>query len=284
MKNIIKIFGLLAGAVLLLASCKEDELLEYDKESNIYFPNQVYDYYDTRTALAWDDGNYYVAPAVAYAKANAAQDTLDYTIATGEVVVISVRLMGPLADHRREFACRAVSKTAAGVAKEGVNFEILDAFIPANSREGGILVRLNPEGMDDEDVLTIEFELLPNEHFQTNFVQSPRKSGSSDMVSTTKITLRYSNFLLPPSAWETDFKPALGPWSVKKINILATYFGFDTSSDFLYATPIPNINVLLSYGIALRQWLEDYEQEHGEVMREKNGDEMRVGQFVYDLY
>lgn len=288
MKNTIKILGFFVGILVFLCSCKEDELTKYDKENNIYFPNQVYEYCYTRTSLQWgEDGRIFTAPVVSSSKKPAqAQDTLEHSISSaGAITLISVRLMGAISNEERKIACRAIPKDTSSVAKEGVNFEILDAFIPANSREGGIIVELDPESMSDEDVLTIELELLPNENFQTNFSQVPRKSGSAEMVSTTHITLQYTKFFGVPPAWNSWFVHIFGAWSIKKLQILVERFNFDSSDSFLgtSGSARPAYSVLIPYGMMLRDYLEEQAASGNVIMDPDGVTPMSVGTIIKNL-
>ena len=283
MKNRVILLCLMAGA-FLIGSCREEPLLTYENENNIYFPNRYYRYYNVRTAMMYNDLPCY-SPDVPSRNTPQAQDSLGYTMANGNITIIPVRVMGKITDYDRPFAWRLTHQGEPEVGVEGVDFKVLDAYIPANGNTGGIIVQLFSENLNDDNYLYANFELLSNEHFQTNF-SKVRSSGSttSPLVSTLNMRLQFTDFLLPPQYWSMQFQPVLGSWSTKKISILIAYLGLDPTTDFLYRYPPPDIVQLLPYGVALRRWLEEYEMEHGEPCYEKDGvTEMRAGSVVYNF-
>ena len=284
MKNRAYIFGLLAVVFLLPESCKEDQLLTYgpEKENNIYFANRSYYTYNTTVSISYN-GTVYTSPTVRSVTGGVAQDSLDYTLVNGDVVVIPVMVMGAITDYDRKFAWRAIHQGEPNVGTYDVDFKVLDAFIPAHSTTGGIIVQLSDENLDEDSVLYADFELLPNENFETNFHEMRRYDGGQELISTISTRLRFTNFLMPPTYWAYGFEPFLGPWSVRKITVLVTYFNFDISDQFLYRAYPPETPELYPFGLALRRWLEAYQLENGEPYYEKDGTEMRAGSSVYNL-
>lgn len=283
MKNKIIILGLLAGVFLTLGSCKEETLPVYSEENNIYFPNQFYTDWDTEIYMINDNGSVVYSPKLNTAKSKEAQDTLNYSTTSGAFVVVPVKLMGFLADYQRDFSWRTLHNGKENVAVEGRDYIVHGSYIGANSRNGGLLVELFTDEMDEDDVYTITFELLPNDNFQTNFKEVSRiENETDDLVSTLQITLRYTPTILKPDAWDRHHHLALGPWSIKKIETLSTHFGFETS---IFDVATPDIFTLMSYGLALRIWLEEYEEKNGVPYYEKDGvTPMEVGTFVKNLY
>jgi len=280
MKNRFKIFGLLMGMLLFFGSCEEQQLIVYEHENNIYFPTKSYLYYLRHDGSAFSpippvtmvyNGETYRSPAITYASSPVGLDSLGYSMINGDIVVIPVMAMGAIADHDRKVEWKVINQDVENAGKLGVDFEVLDAYIPANSMVGGLIVKLFRENLNEDNFLYADFELLPNENFQTNFSEIPRRAGSNELVSTTTIRLRYYNFLQKPQYWDLSFLHLLGPWSNRKVFILVEHFNFDTSADFLYKVPPPHTMEIFPFGIALKRWLEDYEIANGAPYYERDG-------------
>ncbi|MCL2562297.1 MAG: hypothetical protein FWE10_08290 [Rikenellaceae bacterium] len=176
------------------------------------------------------------------------------------------------------------ARIPAETAEEGVDFEILDAYITANGRDGGILVALYSVNLQSDNVKRINFELVPNENFETNFFRFPYWSGASVMVSTLRVQLSFTDGLTMPQFWAAGWSAIMGNWSTLKIRVLANEFGMSTGNDFLYLFPPPDGTLIFAYAAALQRWLLDYEAEHGEPFLDLNGQRMRLGTSVESLF
>lgn len=296
MKNTFKILGLLAGVFVFLCACKEDELTTYTQENNIYFTNRLTDNYNTRITVTWgDDDKQYKSPVISGGTAYRPQDTLKHAMAKyGSIALIPVRLMGATANVKRTFAYEATAiyreqkegeEGYDATALARTKFEILDAFIPANSRDGGILVRLIDDEMEESDVFTIKFELKANENFQINYPKAPLGDGTDTMVSTTEITLEYNQMIPEPTYWRNSnttgyFYLAFGPFSFAKYMIMVTQFEIDTSDQWLYADKVatrPAWPAVLAYGYMLRDYLKAQAALGNIIMCPVTGEPMTAG-------
>lgn len=344
-----------------MMSCKEDELLTYDSETNVYFPNRLFSRYDTRITVN-ANGVSLGSPEILPGDRRGL-DSLRQVVSRQDIAIIPIMIMGNTSDVRRDIAyrvatvdnytdfetatnlvsraARAALETEADAAAqaaleaaievgeilpdddiaknrfltdyvaayiaefgedfirefresydpadlnlgiEDVDFEILDAYIWPNSDTGVIVMRLSPENVGDGKFRRAIFQLLPNEHFSTNFDRNPYVSGSNNMISTIEMMLSFSDDLMMPQYWNTAWRAIMGDWSIGKIRILANVFNMSTGSDFLYAFPPPDQMLIFAYGAALQRWLLDYREEHGTRFLDDNGQPMRLGNIINNIF
>ena len=313
MKNTLKIFCLTAMMLPFMMSCKEDQLLTYDSATNVFFTNTLYESYAFRLSMPWD-GRMIQSPEISYGISGVIGTTnFDQIVTRQDIAVLPVRIMGNTSAQRRDIGYRLLTaqelldelddflsmltpeeldglgadfieqeraRIAEETAEEGVDFEILDAYIPAGARDGGIIIYLSNVNLQIENVKRINFELVPNEHFETNFFRFPYWSGADVMVSTLRMRLSFTDGLTPPQYWAAGWSAIMGNWSTLKIRILANEFGMSTGNDFLYKFPPPDGMLIFSYAAALQRWLLDYEAANGEPFLDLNGERMRMGASV----
>lgn len=280
MKNSVKIFTLLIGTLLFLGACKEEGLLVYENENNVYFQHKKWQSSAFGASLKYNDATLSVTTTVG----SSALDSLSISMAfvnpeiTSVVTFLPVILMGNVADHDRQFGWKVINTDNPDAGKEGVDFRVLDAFIPAKSRTGGIVIEMFRQNLGGEKFFYADFELVPNKNFQTNYEENTRSSSNDEIVSTLTMRLKFTDGLQQPQYWDAYLRAYLGDWSTKKAFILNENIGVP----FEYMFSVPNDVTSAGYGFAFKRWLDDYRITNGGIpMYEADGiTEMKAGEKI----
>ncbi|MBK5721971.1 DUF4843 domain-containing protein [Dysgonomonas sp. Marseille-P4677] len=188
-----------------------------------------------------------------------------------DTAYIEVSIMGDLADYDRQIKYKIGEKTTA---IEGTDFKILDAYIPANNTAGAIAVELYREKYTD---LTkrIFFDLLPNEHFQTNFKEVLVRKTDTLKTSTINFQLTVSDFLTIPPQWG-NYQSFLGPFSAKKLFLLKEIANVDIEIFYMTGANAPSIPYVTALGSILKKYLAEQKRADNTIY-EDNGKEMVAG-------
>ncbi|KAA6340292.1 hypothetical protein EZS27_011842 [termite gut metagenome] len=270
------------GIVLFFSSCHEDKLDLYaggefsNQTSHIYFSLQRWtpsgiNYtlnYPIGTQIHTQKWQRIVAPQDSITKSYA----LDPSGTASDTVYIPVSLMGLPVNRDRTFRYTTWGETNA---EEGRDFRVIAASIPANEVVGAILVEIEREAIKDT-AFVIDFLLLTNEEFQTNYTMIKRSSSDTTQVDLREFRLRVSDFLEVPKLWGT-IRTFLGDFSRKKLYLLRDVAHADLNE--LYASH-PNLILMNSWGSILKRYLAD-QKEAGNTIYEDDGvTEMKSGQSV----
>lgn len=269
MKNTSKIILSLLAAVLLFGSCKEDKLLTYDRSDNVYFrhkrwvsPNGI----EHNTQLTYDGINYAV---VAY-NVKEALDSITFSFArldesiTEATMIVPVTVVGDVADVDRKFGYK-IRETSTAV--EGVDYRILDAFIPAKKIHGGLVVELSREALNKEgSFLYIDLELIANENFTVQYDSIPRNSvNEKNLVSTLTFRVWFSNSLLQPKNW---FLFEIGYFSSRKAELFLEHTTI--TEEILYGDEAPELAFRGVWRDEFTKWFND-QNISGNTVYEKDG-------------
>lgn len=186
MKKYIYIIGLL---VFSLWSCQEDEVMQWQGKTCIYFS--------------------YMDPANYNRFSNDMGFSFGLTNSMDTVIYIPVTATGDPVNYDREFSY--VIDSITGV--EGVQYDPLPAkgIFPADSTEGYIAVSLH-RVLDDDSLYYMYFRLIPDENFEINIPEAY----SGDTTSLTRFTFSYSSSIAKPQYWMEGF---LGYFSLAKYNV-----------------------------------------------------------------
>ena len=301
MKNTIK-FLAIAGAVLLaLAACKEDKLIVHGGEDNVYFRT-------TRWPSANSTADRTAAFSLVYqgetlrvnanASSNRSVDSLHLTLGfvhpdqVSDTIFIPVRVMGSLKPYERKVGWEIVDRDSMQ-AVEGVDFKILDAYVPANRRDGGIVIELFRENVNQDTTLEVKFRLIENEHFKVNFNTTQWRESSTDFaqISTLDMRLLWYDGLPPPlPAWNyahinsnTTCHREIGAFSLRKVFVLVEQLGVPWENIYKEdGTAAGSLQSNAStYGLLLWRWLVDYQEEHGVEYMDEDGQPMKSGDLHY---
>lgn len=265
----------LAGLLLIAGSCKEDDLIEYEEASNIYFMLQRWESgiganYKFKYPLP--DGTVYQEEwtnVVEVTDSIIRSYARDVSGAAYDTVYVPISLLGAVTDYDREFKYE-VGTTSTAV--EGKDFVILDSKVPANYNSGAIVVKVDRLSMKDR-VSFVDFNLLPNNEFQTQYNTITRSISDTTQVSLLKFRLVISDLLEMPESWDI-YQIWFGSFSRKKLYLIAELTG--ESLDELYIKD-PNFGVLVYWAQMLKRHLLQQEAMGNPVMEEDGVTPMEVG-------
>ena len=287
MKNIAKIVGLSVAALLILGSCKEDQLLVYDHENNIYFQHKKWPSSPPNgggfsATMKYGDITYTVTTS---SRSVEVLDSLSVSMAflnpeiPSETTFLPVMMMGEPVGYDRKIAWKQINPDDPNAATEGVDFRVLDAFIPAGKVQGGIIIEMFRANLQEpESYLVADFELVANDDFSVNFNTIPRSEWDDTLTTPITMRLKYTDGLTPPMYWAYGLQNYLGPWSTKKAFVIHDELG--ASWDFIYS--YDNGVGASAMGFAFKRWLQTYKDNNGGVpMYEADGTtEMVAGTMV----
>ncbi|MDU1892892.1 MAG: DUF4843 domain-containing protein [Dysgonomonas sp.] len=267
-KNILFLFGL----IVLLSSCKEDKLDTFSGESDIYFTLQRWKGgmgIDYKLEFPFGD----IVYTQEWEMIRQTQDSitksyaLDYSGDLYDTIYIPVSLMGDVTDYDRTFSYKFKESTQA---VEGTDFRIVTAMIPAHKSIGAIAVEVDRESLKDTTYI-IDFRLVPNNNFQTNYTTINRSSTNNTKVDLREFRLRISDLLEKPQRWNNSY---LGPFSRKKVRLLIEVANADI--DYLYSAK-PDTGILTSWGKLLKLYLLDQMNNHNNIIYDEDGSIMTSG-------
>jgi hypothetical protein len=268
------------GAAFFFSSCHEDKLDLYaggefsNQTSHIYFSLQRWAASGINYTLNYPIGEQIytqkwqriVAPQDSITKSYA----LDPSGTARDTVYIPVSLMGSPVNRDRTFEYATGEETTA---EEGRDFRVIAASIPANEVVGAILVEIEREAIKDA-TFVIDFMLLTNEEFQTNYTTIKRSSSDTTQVDLREFRLRVSDFLEVPKRWST-LRGYFGDFSRKKFYLLRDVAHANLNE--LYVDS-PSLILMNSWGGILKRYLAE-QKEAGNTIYEDDGvTEMKSGQ------
>lgn len=172
-------------------------------------------------------------------------------IGNQDTLWFNAAIMGPAADHDREFALKV--NAAGTTAIEGVNYKIESVVIPANAFQVRIPVVVFRDGLKDKSV-RLEFEVEENGNFKKGYERYQ------------KAIFIWGDMFLKPDIWDSsNYKNAFGDFTQKR-------YEFILRSSGITELPDPsNLVMLAFYNAKVREALLKYEMEHGEPMMDEKG-------------
>lgn len=261
-------------AIILFQGCKEDRLDLYDSEANIYFSLRKYGKtyelnYPIGTKTYSQTWLRLTAPidslAISYGYLKADEKQTD-------TIYVPVSLMGNLAPTNRPIGYKFGPNTTA---TEGTDFKIVSADIPANKELGAIAIEVYRAKY--EKVKIIDFELLPNETFQTNYKEIIRSKTDTTKVSTLQFRVSISDNLSEPSRWRY-YVSYLGDFSAKKLLLIRDITNIDIEEIF-YSAYSPQPPEVLALGSILKKYLREQKAAGNTIYEEDGVTEMTSGRY-----
>ncbi|WP_200976046.1 DUF4843 domain-containing protein [Echinicola sp. 20G] len=252
MKKIIQNIYLLL-AIVACWSCVEDELTTYESnKDSIYFTYSK-------------EGHLATSPF----------DSLFYSVGlvpsgfTDSLISIPVKIIGKTTDYDRAFSLELSDRSTA---VEGTNFKFeSELTIPAGEVSSEILVRLYKTPDIAEDTVMLDFNLLPNDHFNTDMKSLINQFGVEEL-SYINFEVYLTGTITEPAYW---FAPFLGPFSEKKILLMAEVLGIDP---LIFTKSGVSVSKMMYYGKAMKRYL-DIERAAGNTIYELDGSEMEMGPY-----
>lgn len=237
MKQLIKIFLLLA-VVVLAASCAKDERLMYEEDARVYF------YKNVRGS-----------------QSNA--DSIDFSFSTlpdGEMtdtVYLWMRIMGTAVPKDRVINIVADS----GRAVAGYHYKLGPLVMPANAYETQIPVYLYRKPGLKDSVVSVMFSVQESVDFKPGFPDNPRTGYRYDRLHY-KVSI--TDMLLKPTNWESVWLGLFGEYSEVKFKFLIKVTGKTSWNSF----PLPQDQRFLVQTAKLA--LLEYEAANGPLYDENN--------------
>ena len=267
----------LFGAIILFSSCKEDKIDLFSGESNVYFSLKRWKTGATGAAYLLEYpivGKIYTEQwkGVTQSYDSISRSyALDISGADYDTTYIPVSLMGNITDYDRELSY----KVGKGDAKEGRDFKILEAKIPANKGLGAFVIQVDRSSIKDTSYY-VEFHLIPNNEFQTNYKTIQRSSTDTTKVDICQIRLRISDLLEQPSSW-TIISNYFGPFSRKKLYLVGELTGGDLN---VFYEQFPALAKMVPWAQMLKRYLLDQEAKGTPVYEEDGVTKMSAGPYA----
>lgn len=263
---------------MLLFSCKEDEISIYEGETNIFFLLKKWSTIATTYSIVDFPVEENLLCSDEWIGISAAWDSISVSLAFDgtsqgyHTTLIPVRISGNSADYDRPLS---YTVGANSTAIEGEHFKVT-ALVPANKRDGAIAVSINRE-MVKETELFVDFNLIPNDYFQTNYAAINRSSTDTTKVDMHQFRLIMSSFIKEPPMWKNALIYYFGTYSQKKMLLILELTGGDINE--LYVAR-PTIALMVAWGKILKTYLNEQRRLGNIIYEEDNVTEMTYGTSV----
>ncbi len=221
---------------LLMASCEENEVMDYELDGKVYFyERSVINTVETRVT----EKNY------SFALQNSALMT--------DTFFIKVKLMGNVTDVDRTFKANVIPEEST--AEEGVHYQLLTGVMEANTYESYLpVVLFRTEDMQEEAV-HIELELTDD---------GDLGAGNADDLN---FTLTWGDILLKPEHWPSYF---FGEYSANKYQFAIDILGLTDWPQAERVTTGPEegiytLSEIQGFVNTLKEAYEKYREENGPI-------------------
>lgn len=249
--SIMKNIQLYVLMLVLLASCKRKELQYYSGPNNIYFSTGI------MPIAGWGTDSL----SVSFTLTNNLQDSL---------VKIPVRVSGEASAADRSYTVKVAS---GSTAKEGIHYDFYreDFKIPAGKLSDSLQVMMHRTADLKSNVVSLVFQLVPDQHFVTNLQDIKLSNGKTSSFS--QFRLFSSDILQEPLSWYPLY---LGTFSAKKFYLMIQMLQIDPIEFSGPAFSHVEFQVVQNYGIAMQRYL-NAQKLAGKTVYEDNGTEMVMG-------
>lgn len=253
MKKILIAITVVASG--MLASCKKEALLTFDSSSTIYFTLAR----NTTEGSAIDSTFY----SFVYSK----DDTMR--------LPILISAMGKAETFDRPFTM--VKEDSVSIAVEGTDYKIGPTVMRAGRLHDTVFITLYRTRELKDKIKYMRFKMLPNEHFQTD-IPDRKLSSVARTVPYHKYRVMFNDFASRPPIWIDSY---LGPYSIKKTQLMTDLFNFDFANDWQKPPygPTASINFVLAGAYAMQRYLNEMEAD-GTPVLEDDGTKMIMGSVV----
>lgn len=248
--KIFPIYFLLIAA--LVTGCAKSELLHYTEENNVFFSY-------TRSGTNYDT----IVINFAF-RGNKTEDSAGFY----------VNLLGKVTADNRLFNMTADKATTA-VADKHYRLPVTDSlFIPANTNQKLVPVRIFRPADLREKTVSLFLQLSPNNNFQTNM--SAYDYAAANVVSATKLEIIIQDILTKPDLWDNNTS-ALGAYSRKKLELLIANQSLTLAK--FYTGTLYSTTQLTNYSRQFQTYLNN-QKNAGKTITEEDGTEMKMGSAV----
>lgn len=215
-------------------SCKREEVITYQGKDGISF-----------FAYTWE--NFHTTAVRNYSFA------YSLTPKTRDILYVTMRVTGKIADYPRTVLLKAVDGTTA---RAGTDYILAEATIPAGAYKFDYpIILLNSPEMASKTFRLVVEPAETKDFTLGTFGQTPRTNTLYTEENFRYLKIDISNQLIQPNSWETGL---FGPFSAVKYRFMVEVTGLtDFSADALGTDGVYNLPVKLSNALVL------YEAQHG---------------------
>lgn len=262
-KILVQLFNITLIAGFIFTSCDYSDLDTYSGRNDIHFETGV-------------DLNANEEQTKVY--------HLGYDNIIDSIITIKTLIIGDTKNYDRPINFGLIDSLSTGKVGEDVEFLYDRSFVKANSHKGEITVKLLETERSNASRIKLTFKILPNEHFTAEY------SGIAN-INTAKAGINYNISRLyfdsnhdMPILWadaEDHFKMMFGQFSKVKYKFILETLRF--SEDLFYYDPgiekdpmalaenrFPS-QASFAWVMLLNRTLKEYEDEHGEKLKDENG-------------
>lgn len=205
MKSLLRALSLISLCYIIL-SCEKEPILYKGEENNV---SGIYFY-----AVATTDIN---GNPLSYTDSTTYSFQNDPESVRSRVINLNVRTLGNVSSEDRPFHL----KITGGTAVEGIDFEKIESqyFIPAGAATLRIPIRILRTDKLLDKAITIDFQLVENEHFKL-LLPNLINIGNNQNMDATRFRINFSEIINEPSYFNIFGPSYFGDWSVKKFKLI----------------------------------------------------------------
>lgn len=208
--KILKYISFAAVLLMLAASCR-DEIDTYSGRDNVYF-FFGYGYTGVLKVAGTADSDRLRAGSTGFDFARIYMSD-GVTVAADSLIAVQIYTNGKLSDKDRKVAVTVEPNDYYTTAQEGVDFEIMDAYIMANRPYGYVYVKLNNTAnltAAKTNGLNIKLKLIPNENFATDY----------DLTPVAELNDEIEEIYLETGRFDEEDKPIYDTVEIRRYNSL----------------------------------------------------------------
>lgn len=265
--------------ILFGASCEHDKLDTYsDLTDDIYFE---YAFHPLSTGgVKYDEDSTTV------------RFGYDTPMKSDSTIKIKMRLLGDVVDYDRPINFTLEESESV---KLGRDVELLhdQSCLKADSIYGYIYIKIKNNGNLGDTTLLAKLRTMPNEHFRAEYdeVYKNKDNNKEGKIKSNTYRVFYTAKNSMPLLWaasELRFRNVFGTYSDVKFDFIIKTLRLDYSlfvynpetevANEVFAARFP-ISKTNGWKLLLRIALEQYEEEHGEALKDENGKYVEIGGF-----
>lgn len=213
---------------------------------------------------------------------------LGYDKIIDSTITIKTIIIGDIKNYDRPINFGLVDSLSTGKVGEDVEFLYDRSFVKANSHEGEITVKLLETERSNASKIKLTFKILPNEHFTAEYTGIANINTAKTGINYNISELYFDSNHDMPILWvdaEDYFKKMFGQFSKVKYKFILETLRF--SEDLFYYDPeveddptelaksrFPQ-QASFAWLMLLNRTLKEYEDEHGEKLKDENGLEVK---------
>jgi hypothetical protein len=264
---------LLISSFLLLAfACNYDTLPVYEDVDRVFF----------KWARPTNDLTEIVEKSSDQIKVNLGYDN---PVKSDSIILIDVSMMGHVSAQDRPISVEVIKNESSAV--EGQDIEILPSFIPAGEVEGQLAIKVKNSEKLTNTTLSARIRLVPNEYFHVDYIQT-RVSGNKNGL---EYNIYFDAKVEMPSLWADPaaglrLTAYFGVYSNVKLQVICDVCGFtreyfmhDPGTEIALDVLTARFSTTVVMGLIsqVNRYLKQYAKEHGEPLRDENGNVISMG-------